>query len=795
MDSTEIKFPFMKGGGEMGALVRNHDWAATQLGSPENWPHALRTTVSLLLNSRFPMFVWWGPDLIMIYNDSYRIIAGDKHPRLLGQSGREGWSEIWKDLQPLVDDVFKGNSTWSEDLPLTINRTGKFEEAFFTFSYSPVLDDDGQVKGLFCAVIETTERVLAKRRIEENEALFRTMVEQAPTAICLTAGEDMVLEVINQPMLEMIDRTKDVLHKPLLVAMPELKDQPIIPILKNIMETGRAFQGTEIPVSVRINGEISLRFYDISYTPVFNNGKVESIIHLAIDVTQQVNLRKSITESEQRFQNLVRDASVGIVLVTGQEKMVSVVNDAYADFVHMKRENLLNKPLFDSIPHARKIFEPVIDEVRNSGRTLKVFDEPFHLDTGEKILEGYFNAIYQPYRETDGRIAGVIIMIQEVSEQVKAREQIFEADERARLAIDAAELGTVEINLLTDELIVSERLKVLFDIDEDNAGRDKYVAAIHPEQGIRKQAYIRAFETGALDFEVRLKRKDASIRWVHVKGKVFFDEALTPVRIVSVIQDITKEKDFAIQLRKQVEDRTRELKRSNEELQQFAHVASHDLKEPVRKIRIFGNRLSGEFANDLPEKAKFYLQRIESAGDRIFKMIEGVLHYSSVEAMDQTTEQVDLNLVISQIREDLEVQIEQKNASFEFTKLPVIEGSNVLMHQMFYNLINNSLKFSTPSRDPVIGIDCSSTEVNNQPFYKILVTDNGIGFNQENAENIFGTFNRLNSKDEYEGTGLGLSLCKKIAERHGGSITAQGIEGDGAVFTVLLPAQHSIEYK
>ncbi|RYZ20990.1 MAG: hypothetical protein EOO16_14660, partial [Chitinophagaceae bacterium] len=179
---------FLSGGGKMGALARSHNWSDTPLGRPESWPQSLRTTVSLLLNSQFPMFVWWGPELTAIYNDSYIPIAGKKHPRLLGQSGREAWAEIWTDLGPLVDSVFAGISTWSEDQLLVMNRHGYEEETYFTFSYSPVLNEEGVVSGLFCACIETTEKVLAARRIAESERNLRNTILQAPVAMCILRG-------------------------------------------------------------------------------------------------------------------------------------------------------------------------------------------------------------------------------------------------------------------------------------------------------------------------------------------------------------------------------------------------------------------------------------------------------------------------------------------------------------------------------------------------------------------------------------------------------------------------------
>jgi signal transduction histidine kinase len=173
-------------------------------------------------------------------------------------------------------------------------------------------------------------------------------------------------------------------------------------------------------------------------------------------------------------------------------------------------------------------------------------------------------------------------------------------------------------------------------------------------------------------------------------------------------------------------------------------------------------------------------------------MIEGVLHYSSLNASQQMMEEVDLNVLIEQIQEDLEVLIRQKKAAIQVNKLVVIEGASVLLYQLFYNLVNNSLKFTRPGIPPLIKIymepvDPSKLSSDPKQYVIIKVADNGIGFEQKNADSIFETFTRLNSKDKFEGTGLGLTLCKKIAERHGGSITAEGKEGEGAIFTIRLP--------
>ena len=168
---------FLQGGGEMGALIRSNDWSATRLGPSESWPQSLKTTLGILLNSRYPMFVFWGPQLIKIYNDGYAPILGRKHPWALGQPAREVWPEIWPAIEPLVTRALTGDPTWSDDLMLFMERNGFPEEVYFTFSYSPVPDESGGIGGMFCACTETTNEVLGERRLRTLRDLAAALAE------------------------------------------------------------------------------------------------------------------------------------------------------------------------------------------------------------------------------------------------------------------------------------------------------------------------------------------------------------------------------------------------------------------------------------------------------------------------------------------------------------------------------------------------------------------------------------------------------------------------------------------
>jgi signal transduction histidine kinase len=168
---------FLQGGGEMGALIRSKDWSATLLGASESWPQSLKTTLGILLNSRYPMFVFWGPQLIKIYNDGYTPILGRKHPWALGQPAREVWPEIWPAIEPLVDRALSGDPTWSDDLMLFMERNGFPEEVYFTFSYSPIPDETGGIGGMFCACTETTGQVLGERRLRTLRDLAAALAQ------------------------------------------------------------------------------------------------------------------------------------------------------------------------------------------------------------------------------------------------------------------------------------------------------------------------------------------------------------------------------------------------------------------------------------------------------------------------------------------------------------------------------------------------------------------------------------------------------------------------------------------
>ena len=200
---------FLNGGGNMGRLIREKNWSTTSLGDISLWPQSLRTSLSIILNSKFPMFLFWGTQLECFYNDAYRPSLGNdgKHPLILGMPAQDAWPEIWHIVSPLIDQVMNGGeATWSEDQLIPIFRNGKIEDVYWTFSYSPVYNEEGKPGGVFVTCTETTGNVLNLKKLEESDKKFRNTVMQAPVSIVILRGRDFVIESANDSYLELIDK-------------------------------------------------------------------------------------------------------------------------------------------------------------------------------------------------------------------------------------------------------------------------------------------------------------------------------------------------------------------------------------------------------------------------------------------------------------------------------------------------------------------------------------------------------------------------------------------------------------
>lgn len=929
--------------GEMAGRIRDYDWSQTSIGSPDNWPSSLRTAIGILLHSKFPMFLFWGDDLICFYNDAFRPSLGNegKHPWALGKKGQEVWGEIWSIIKPWIDHVLTTREAiWMEDQLVPIYRNGKIEDVYWTFSYSFLSDENGNPGGVFVTCAETTEKVLTLERLKESnsqlhfaieatelgtwdlnpitnnfrgnarlkewfgfkpedeiilskaiecisvtdrqnvidaienalqfelgghydidytiihphtkkerrvrakgrawfnenkvayrfngtlqditgqyiadvkireeEKKFRSTVQQAPVGITILKGADFIVEMANEAYLQIIDKKEsEFIGKALFESLPDVRSA-VESLLTQVLKTGIPFYGTEFPVSINRFGRKEIAYFNFVYKPLReDSGEITGVIAVANEVTSLVEAKHKLAESEKQFRNLIMQSPIAMAILHGPDMIVEIANAQMSRMVWRREEkDVMGKALLEVFPElTTQKFPELLKQVYETAKAYSEKEAVAYINGADGLRKFYLDFEYSPLAGPDNSVMGILVTANDVTEKVEARQKIEEAEERARMTAESGELGTYEINLLTNEWITTPRLAAIFGVDYP-APRDLLINVIHPDdRELRQEAYEKAYQTGLLEYESRVIHKDGSTHWIRLKGRIYFDDSGKPIRQMGIAQDVTEQKLFEEEMARQVKERTaelesknKELERSNANLEEFAHAASHDLKEPVRKIHFFTDRLKTQLEDRLNLDELQTFNRIENSTQRMSALIDDLLTYSHVSQKQLEKEEIDLNLKLQKVLDDLELDIQQKQAIIHVGELPVLKGYRRQIQQLFQNLISNGLKYGKPGTPPEINITGSTVAGKDVPlflneeelhkkFYCIQVTDKGIGFEQEEAERIFMMFQRLHGRSEYPGTGIGLSIAKKVVENHGGKIIAHGEPGVGATFSIYFPVE------
>lgn len=380
----------------------------------------------------------------------------------------------------------------------------------------------------------------------------------------------------------------------------------------------------------------------------------------------------------------------------------------------------------------------------------------------------------------------------------KANKRLVIISESFQQAEEIGNFSSWQWDLESKEIVFSDNHYRLLGCAPQSfeASLENFIDFVHPEdKHILIQKRNKILSGGALASPAffRIIKKNGDLRYFKSVGKV-----LTDIHGKKMFIGINRDVTIQYLRSRALEERNHQLEQSNKELASFNHIASHDLQEPLRKIQTFISRIFEKEMDHLSESGKEYFNRIQSAAARMRVLIDDLLLFSRTNKAEKVFEREDLNLLLENVKIEMAEVIEEKNVIIEYDELPVLNVISFQIKQLFINLIGNSIKYSKKDIPPLINIHCTVVVASEEPllksesykkYYKITFTDNGIGFDQQHADNIFILFHRLHHLTEYSGTGIGLSICKKIVENHHGFIFAESKPDEGSTFIVYLPKQ------
>jgi signal transduction histidine kinase len=642
--------------------------------------------------------------------------------------------------------------------------------------------------GFISTAQDITEQKQASQKIEESAHLLNAVLNASPVSVAVyravrnEAGaiEDFQPFMANKHSLEITgESSESFFSKTLFQRRP---DKEGIEILVDVVKNRREQRHEHL---IAHTGR-----WVLAVTTPFEDG----FIATSQDITEQKQATQRIEESN-RLLNAVLDASpISIVVyeaLRGEDGSIRdfrpmIANRKAMELSNFTPEEFLKKTFFERFPGSREAMLPELSEVVET-KTPRNFE--WQIPT-----TGYWvNSASTPFG--DGFIATSL----DITEQKRQSAQIEEQAQLFHGVLDSLQNGLSILQIVRDEagaLTDLEYLAVSQSVEHDTLRKrneiiGKKITELFP--GIQSTEYWKAYNEVAatgkpVSFEAHFTLHGYDNYLVNFVSPIGDDKL---VSVYYIINDLK-------QAQRELEHTVHELRRSNEDLEQFASIASHDLQEPLRKVESFGAMLETRYAEALGDHGRDLLQRMQNAASRMRNLVSGLLAFARLSGDENVPlEPVDLNSLIDDISADLDETIKSVDGRVEITsRLPFVQGLDGQLRHLFYNLMTNALKFSREDVKPVIEISHNqlhpgdekrlSPLVRKDDYVRIEVSDNGIGFEPEFSEKIFGLFERLHGVSQYKGTGLGLSICRRVAERHEGAIWAESQLGQGAKFIVLL---------